>query len=170
MKLTIDDLANLAIDSMGSCLSEVAMDSFLEMTPVEQIRYRYLHGDCDDFALVLHRAIGLPVVSATSKHGFVHRLNQLSDGQLLDASGIVTKTTLEQRYKNTLTLKTGGEELLMAYCSNDDQEMEIAIQSILTFDCGLSELGLRGNLFEFAQSLGISFEVPKNAFKKSNAV
>jgi hypothetical protein len=76
-----------------------AFEDFKSRPPLDQIRWRYRHSDCDDFAVVLAQITGLPiVVSSNPRLGPIHRRLQAPDGRLLDVHGWVTPEDLHHYY------------------------------------------------------------------------
>lgn len=97
----LPELAADAVSAVSDLFDEDdALDAFCAKSDLEKIRWRYLHADCDDFALALAilQEDAWPVVAAQSAEGPLHRLNRTANGRLVDASGYVTEDELCRRY------------------------------------------------------------------------
>lgn len=90
---TLVEAAYAALDDM----SDEEFERFERMPPWRKVAYRYLAGDCDNFAVGLHRVTGWPIIGNTA-----HRLVKGPRG-LLDASGWVTPEKLQRRYREWWT-------------------------------------------------------------------
>lgn len=109
---TIKDIA----DEVASRLEagDEEFDRLETMPDLLKVRHMYVSGDCDAFAVALHRVTGWPIRCVSSEeHGPMHRLVEAPDGRMLDAAGWVDEKELRRRYgvKRIILSKPGGEEL-----------------------------------------------------------
>lgn len=100
MNNRLKELADTAADAVSDLLQGEWADWFDGLSDLEKIQWRYCHADCDDFAAVLNKVTGFPVVGLSNhKVGPLHRLVQADDGRLLDAHGWVDVPALSKRYR-----------------------------------------------------------------------
>jgi hypothetical protein len=77
------------------------LDAIEELPEIERIRKRYLHADCDDFALAVHVVTGWRFASVSSaSKGPLHRMNVSDDGRFVDVSRYVSEEQLRKRYRS----------------------------------------------------------------------
>lgn len=128
MDLPIDQLANDAAYAISDLLDEVGLEAFNALPALEKVISRYLHADCDDFALVLHEVTGWPIVGVVGRCGPLHRLNQAPDGRLVDAAGWVTSADLARRYHTPVSLiPPNGRSLSRSVLDDQDNEGRLLV-------------------------------------------
>jgi hypothetical protein len=154
--IELHELALAASKAMVGLLDDEALDAFDEMSAIEKVQYRYLHGDCDDFALAVYFATGWPVRAITAPAGPLHLLNESPDGRLADASGWTDLNALTARYREReLTLsEPGGEELCMSALKEAGDFKEV-LAAILHLDTEPYRTSARQSFLDFADELGI---------------
>lgn len=153
-------LAEDAADSVADMLDDEGWDAFEVLSSIKKVQYRYSHADCDDVALVLHRALGWSVVAVTSQNGMLHRLVQSPEGRLLDVTGWTDITSLAKRYKSK-TLKVsapGGEELCHSNLDESNPEdFQNVVAALLQIETSPFCDALRGQLEQYGTTVGLSF-------------
>jgi hypothetical protein len=156
---TIEVLARDAADSVADMLDDDAWDRFEALSPIEQVKYRYLHADCDDVALVLHHALGWPFIAVSSENGMLHRLVQSPDGRLLDVGGWTDAAALAARYKTKklAVSEAGGEEMCQSTLHDDPEDFQQVVAALLQIEtepfCG----ALRAQLEQYGVTVGLHF-------------
>lgn len=156
----IDVLARDAADSVADMLDDDGWDAFESLSPIKQVQYRYSHADCDDVALVLHRALGWPIVAVTSQNGMLHRLVQSPEGRLLDVTGWTDVASLAKRYKTKkLTVSgAGGEELCHSTLTDEFQgDFQDVVAALLQIDTSPFCDALRSQLEQYGTTVGLHF-------------
>jgi hypothetical protein len=136
---TISDIAREVADRLEA--EDEELDRLESVSDLMKVRYMYLAGDCDAFAVALHRVTGWPIRRVSSEeHGSMHRVVQAPDGRLLDAAGWIDESELCRRYAvQQVTLSPpGGEELAFVSGLDDEEgivaELVDAVVALRTFD------------------------------------
>ena len=136
---TIKDIADEVAWRLEA--GEEEFDRLEAMTDLMKVRQMYISGDCDAFAVALHRVTGWPIRGVSSReHGPMHRLIQAPDGRLLDAAGWVSEKELCRRYgvRRIAMSRPGGEELAGALLGMNedgiDSELVDAMIAMRAFD------------------------------------
>lgn len=155
---TIGSLAQDAADSVADLLSEDAWEAFDNKTDLEKIEHRYLHADCDDFALALCLALGWNVRAVSGPKGPLHRLVESPEGRLLDVSGWVTPETLSERYRTRkLRLSApGGAEL--CHSRLDDEGLQLVVAAMVQLGRAPFIAALQPALIAFGSVLGLGIK------------
>lgn len=155
----LTELAEDASYAVSDLLDDDQLNRFHDLTDREKIRYRYLHADCDDFALALYRIFGWQIVSAVSEKGPLHRLNITPGGDLVDASGRTTVTAMARRYRaRTITLSPpGGAELSMSVL-DDDCDLLPVVNSLYHLHLDYLSAADSSRILGFAKRLQVTID------------
>ena len=159
---SIGDLAGDASYAISDLLDENQWEHFDGLADVGKVQFRYLHGDCDDFALVLHHITSWPVYSVLSpSRGPLHRLVMAPDGRLLDAAGWVSAEQLAKRYgaDDLVICGPGGQEFCQSSIGDDEDTWPV-VAAILQFPLDPFSTTLRDSAITFASSVGMTHPFP----------
>lgn len=129
MTKSLQELADDACYAISDLYTDDEFDAIREQPAVEQIKRRYLHADCDDFAFALNVLTDWEIVAVScSSKGPLHRLNRDSEGRLVDISGFVTEEDLRKRYKSRkLSIAPADEGMSLI---DDDEQLKDVIAVI----------------------------------------
>lgn len=138
-KRTIEDVAADVLATLDDTADE-EFERIEAMSLIERVRYMYLSGECDAFAVALARMTGWSIRGLIDPEaGPVHRVVEAPDGRLLDASGWTDLSALAKRYrlKKPTLGSAGGEERalgwLEALTDDYDQGLSDAVCAIRSF-------------------------------------
>lgn len=124
---TIEEFAELAIDSLSDLMDDRYFDLLLEKTPMEQVMHQYLHGDCDLFKDAMHEITGWSTVHVIHpKTGPYHRAVMSPDGMIVDIRGYVTpedacRYNNEKKPRMSLSIQDGN----LVRSADEDQILEL---------------------------------------------
>jgi hypothetical protein len=135
-----EELADLCTELVSDLFDDEVLEDMEEWPAEKRIRHAFLRGECDYFAVALHRMTGWPIRGVFSNDiGPLHRVVEAPDGRLLDASGWTSLEALRKRYKlkkrAVLTMSPpGDEEMAIGFtveCAGEtDWTLELAVAAI----------------------------------------
>lgn len=156
---TLEALAYEAACAISDLLeTEDEWNKFDAKTPLEQIKWRYCHADCDYFAEALSAVTGWPIVAVSSPtRGPLHRLVKMPDGQMVDVRGCVSEEELQARY-GTKKLSFGAGDAFSVNRDPDDLVEEL--QVFLRLDVApFNTPAFRAQVHKFADSEGLEADL-----------
>lgn len=134
----LEEVRIRAINVLSDLLTDDDLDRLAACPAHKAVTDLYLHSDCDDFAIALHRITGWRILSITSpERGTLHRLVVSPGRRMIDASGWVEERDIHHRYgtRRPLLVAQGGEELALGSTIDDmegdiDESLRLAVMAI----------------------------------------